>query len=154
MTTSDWDGALRAALSRTLEQLCYAVPEPGAAPSLDGSSPQAVARVGFRGPFSGVMVLRVWGGAVLPALARDMLGCDAEPESAVLADCLAEMANVSCGTLLPLAAGSQQVFDVAAPLVSWGSDAEVSGRLAGRAAVALDNGTLEATVHLQDAGAP
>ena len=115
--TSALERELYRAAALTFEELGFMLPLPD---NGDGTreSPgvEIVASVGFRGPFSG----RVMVGAArdfLPALAANMLG-EAEVESEVQQlDALAEVANVICGNLLPAIAGTEAVFDFEAPQV-------------------------------------
>ena len=109
--------ALTTALSRaaaaTFEELAFLFAAP-AAPG-DARDGEGVAvRVDFRGPVDGCLELRL-AAALLPALAANMLGTEAAPDAALQRDALGEIANVVCGTVLPVLAGTAAVFDLGAP---------------------------------------
>ncbi|MBI3206923.1 MAG: chemotaxis protein CheX [Myxococcales bacterium] len=148
MMTSDWDQALRTALCRTLEELCFLAPDVDAPSQRWDELPvEACAKVGFRGAMVGQLTIRLRGHA-LADITRDMLGAAETAAKADQSDCMAEIANVTCGTALPLLAGPREVFDVAPPEVFWGDDAHLTGELAGRARVGFDSGCAEVAVYL------
>lgn len=152
--TNDWDLALRTALCRTLEDLCFLAPDVDSPlQRWQGQPVEACARVAFRGPMVGQLTIWIRGPA-LAGITGDMLG---DAESAGLADqrdCMAEIANVTCGTALPLLAGPREVFDVAPPEVTWGEAPSFAGELVARASVAFDTGCAEVAVHLTGSRAP
>jgi hypothetical protein len=77
---------------------------------------QSGVSIHFLGPLMGDFVLEISGG-VLPVLAANMLGEDEPPPLSQQQDALKELANVICGNLLPLIAGSEAVFDLGAPQI-------------------------------------
>jgi len=149
---SDWDLILRDALTKTLEELCFVAPDPE---SEGGASLplEAVAQVGFAGPIVGHLLVRMHGQA-LASITLDMLGTDRPPEVGELADCLAEIANVACGTALPMLAGRRAVFDVRAPIVSWQAGAEPRGERVAQAGLGFDSGFAEVALFVEKDAAP
>ncbi len=89
------------------------VPEP------DDDQEQAIAAavsVEFQGPFRGRLILGA-SQELLPTLAANMLGEENAGSPGQQLDALGEVANVICGNVLPVIAGSEQVFQIAAPEV-------------------------------------
>ncbi len=98
------------------ESLAFILPIPE--PDSDGAEDagKAVAKVQFIGAFSGALFLSV-PKRMLPMIAANMLGSFDEepPDPSQEHDALGEFLNVVCGNLLPEVAGSDAVFEVAAP---------------------------------------
>lgn len=95
--------------------------------SIDYDSAVA-ARVSFRGPFTGTLVMVV-SDQILPELAGNMLGLD-DGEVSTLDqqhDALKELINVICGNLLPAVAGKQSIFNVDAPEIISKDEPILSG---------------------------
>jgi len=116
---------------------------------------EATVAVSFRGPFAGSLLIRIYG-EVVPALASNMLGDDADPSKEMQEDALKETANVICGNLLPAIAGSALVFDLDAPVVFANPADPVSpgsGRLAARANLGLDFGRAEIELYCSEEAA-
>src|SRR5947209_6536696 len=110
---SELERAVYHAAALTFEELAFALPMPEAgAPSTDDLGTRA--RVAFRGPFTGQVVVAV-ADAMLPSLAANMLGQDAPPPRWEQEDALGELANVVCGNVLPAVAGRERVFLLDAP---------------------------------------
>jgi hypothetical protein len=152
--TRPFDETLASVAERMFEGLAFMLPMPEA--DADGTpvpSPIAV-RVAFDGPFAGTLVL-VASEAMLPALARNMLGFDegAEPPREKQMDALKELINVICGNLLPAIAGPAAVFDVRAPEVI-GPDAALGPDggppLAATVRLTLDEGKAELSLYMDD----
>jgi CheY-specific phosphatase CheX len=75
------------------------------------------ARVTFAGPRAGALEVAV-SDDVAVALAANMLGLDPDAvraDAALRRDAVGELANVVCGNVLPLVAGREAVFRLAAP---------------------------------------
>jgi hypothetical protein len=71
--------------------------------------------VAFEGALRGRVEVRLFGG-VLPLLTANLLGDDGVPSPALQRDALGEVANVICGNVLPLLAGSRAEFRLSEPL--------------------------------------
>lgn len=147
MTTTDAGPALREALRRTLEDLCFVMPDPDAG---DGSGlpVQAAALVRFAGPIRGAVVLRLRGDA-LGTIVSDMLGTSDAPTAADERDCMAEIANVACGTLLPLLGDERAVYDVLPPEVATEVELGAPGEPSGAACVGFDGGALQMSLYVE-----
>ena len=101
--------------------------------------------VAFEGPSTGALTVAVSDDVavsedVAVALAANMLGLDPETvraEHRWRHDAVGELANVVCGNVLPLVAGREAVFHLAAPAVRALSDATAAphGAEIGRAHV-------------------
>jgi len=90
-------------------------PEDGPEPGEQEHSELIRVRVYFEGLVDGALLLSM-PGAMLPALAANMLGLDeaaTTPEQR--ADAARELCNVVCGNLLPAVAGPEPVFSVSPP---------------------------------------
>jgi hypothetical protein len=130
---------LYAATAATFEALGYMFVEPAeassGAPDTDG-----IATVEFHGPFSGRVAVRLAGG-VLPAMSANMLGLDGPPPPDVQRDALGELANVICGNVLPLVAGVEPTFRLAAPRHpgTWDEAVREAGEPAGTALLRVED---------------
>lgn len=71
-------------------------------------------RVRFAGPCAGVLELGLTPEA-LESLTSNMLATDAPPEPHLQRDALGEAANVICGNLTPILAGTKAIFRLQAP---------------------------------------
>jgi CheY-specific phosphatase CheX len=106
--------ALYQAAILTFEELLFAFPVAGTNEvGIDDANSVEVA-VGFHGPFSGELVLRIENDA-LSAVASNMLGDEEPLREEMLRDVLGEIANVICGNALPAIAGKQEIFRLNAP---------------------------------------
>jgi len=137
---SELERALYRAAVLTFEELAFALPmpEPAGRP-LEG--PTVRARVAFRGPFAGQVVVAVADG-MLPVLAANMLGEEAPPPRPEQEDALGELANVVCGNVLPAVAGRERVFhlDAPAPLPPGSDPARPGEQLLVSVVLPLDEG--------------
>ncbi|AMW04018.1 hypothetical protein GEMMAAP_02535 [Gemmatimonas phototrophica] len=88
-------------------------PEQAAAP-LD-----VAVSVEFRGPLTGRLVVRV-SQSIMPTIAANMLGAEESKQLPLQRDALGEIGNVICGNVLPLIAGADKIFNLAAPVVAEG----------------------------------
>src|SRR5512136_311977 len=89
-------------------------------PELDqgqlAAKPEVAATVRFRGPINGGLTVLLCG-QLLSAIAANMLGEESSPSVEQQHDALREVANVICGNMLPLIAGTKPVFNVDLPQV-------------------------------------
>ncbi|MCP4546221.1 MAG: chemotaxis protein CheX [bacterium] len=105
---------------RTFEDLGFLLPTEEVDDEQAEATIQASAIVKFRGPFEGVLVIRLFGDP-LPELAANMLGEETPPDRQQQLDAFGELANVTCGNVLPAIAGYDEVFDLDEPIVDWES---------------------------------
>ena len=117
--TGDLTSQLLEAATSTFEQLGFLFADYELTEEQAGLPVDAVARVRFSGPRSGILEVRIAGG-LLPQLASNMLGTEDAPEQTVVQDAFGEIANVICGNVLPKVAGPEAVFDLNAPQVTMG----------------------------------
>jgi CheY-specific phosphatase CheX len=110
--------------------------------------------VAFSGPTSGALTVAV-SDDVAVALAANMLGLSPEAaaaDPALRRDALGELANVVCGNVLPLVAGREAVFHLAAPaacaLPEAGGPAPLHAETLG-----VDLGRAVLALHLHDPAA-
>ena len=111
-------------------------------------------RVTFAGPCTGLLDVAV-SDDVAVALAANMLGLDPETvraDAGVRHDAVGELANVVCGNVLPLVAGREAVFHLAAPAVRAPSDATVAraGATALTETLGVEGGRAVLTLVLDD----
>ncbi len=145
---TEWNEALMRSVAQTLEVLCFVLPDPDV--PLDDWSFEACARLEFRGPMSGTLEVQFRGEA-LGGITGDMLAQPATPSKKEQADCLAEIANVMCGTLLPMLGDAQTPFDVGSPAVSWQPSSEAeAGKLVARAALGFEDGATEVKLFITE----
>ncbi len=111
---------LRQATVSTFEDLAFLFPEEECVVSEDEAPLDAVVAVEFHGPMRGRLVIRA-SSSLLPAIASNMMGEDESQHMPMQRDALGEIANVVCGNLLPMLAGSDAVFRLDAP--QWRADA-------------------------------
>jgi CheY-specific phosphatase CheX len=102
------------AATSTFESLALLFPEPCSAEGAEFLPLAAAVSVNYRGAGTGRVVVGVTAG-VLPALAENMLGAAAAPDTQVQRDALGELANVVTGNVLPLINGATAVFRLDAP---------------------------------------
>ena len=76
----------------------------------------------------------------MTTITMDMLGSENTPEPGKQQDCLAEIANVACGTTLPLLGDPRAVFDVASPVVRWRGEPEPTGQRVADATLSFETG--------------
>jgi hypothetical protein len=132
--------ALYSAAITTFEDLAFAVADRHQ-DGVDAAAWVGEARVEFEGPWSGELVVRL-DAIALARLSANMLGHDVPPTPELQRDALAELANVICGHVLPVVAGSDVVFYLQAPLL--GDADERSGDRDGvRVVLSLDGGHAE-----------
>jgi CheY-specific phosphatase CheX len=136
--------ALYQAAILTFEELLFAFPFAGTYETGIEDAHSVEVAVGFQGPFSGELVLRIENDA-LAAVASNMLG-EEELSEEMLHDVLGEIANVVCGNALPAIAGKQEIFKLNAPEFFNATD-----RVTEPAAIAhlgLDEGRADISIYL------
>lgn len=99
-----------------LEEMCFIFPEPDEAEKDPERTPEAESAVAFDGPFSGKLIIKVYGG-MLPVIATNMLGEESISKEQHL-DALGEFANVICGNLLSDLSGPAVEFNIQHPEVT------------------------------------
>jgi len=116
---SELDSILLDVAQEVFASLAFLLPIPQQQDAqVDRQTKTVTASVAFRGPFEGILFVRV-DEQMLPAMAANMLGLDFD-ESPTLKqqhDAFKELANVVCGNLLPAIAGPEAVFEVQTPQV-------------------------------------
>lgn len=109
---SDLDAILSRAAIRVLEELCFVFAVPLLSDGQRAAAAEGAMGVRFRGDRrSGCLVVRIAGG-MLPVLAANMLG-DAAASTRMQHDALGELANVVCGTVLPLISAPSDTYRLA-----------------------------------------
>lgn len=151
--THVWAKDLRRAAALTFEELGFLLPELDLNEEQKQADTAAGVYVDFAGPFNGRVVVKI-GIDLMPVLAANMLGQEEPPSLSQQRDAQGELANVICGNLLPMIAGSQAVFHIQAPQFFEGRDPDFAGGGTAMAEVqiGLDNG--RADVLLYVAGQP
>jgi len=105
------------------------------------------ARVFFKGPFSGKLVI-ITSNQILVELTSNMLGIDDDEKTTrgQQDDALKETTNIICGNILPALAGEEEVFHIDTPEIISGADEiknEIEGgnaqKPAGAAELAIDD---------------
>ena len=144
---------LRSATISTFEELALLMAEGADGADRPADAPLAGGvRVGFAGPLRGAVTVRVTA-CVLDAVAANMLGRRLPAGDPLCRDALGELANVLCGTLLPVLAGPRAEFRLSPP--EWLDAGEPTtparGALAASLAVPLETGRAEVLLHLDDA---
>lgn len=136
---SNLEKELYRAAARTFEDLSFMLPMPQDDDQQQEASFDIVASVAFDGPISGGLMVGV-PRDLLPVLAANMLGEDAAVSEVQQLDALAEVANVTCGNLLPAIAGDAAVFDFEAPQVFESTLLAKSRPPTAQVSVVLDEG--------------
>lgn len=141
--------SLSRATIATFEELALLFPEVELSDEQRSATFDAAVSVDFRGPLSGRLVVRA-SSAVLPIITANMMGEDQAQYQPLQRDALGEIANVICGNVLPLIAGAEVVFNLAAPIVHFGGEIprrdgdEPSARME----VGVENGRAEVSLYL------
>lgn len=150
--SSDLQQALIAAASSTFEQLGFVFADLELSDEQRAAPVEAVAKVSFRGPMSGIVELRLAGG-ILQEIACNMLGNfdDLDPET--LRDAAGELANVVCGNALPAIGGTEAVFDLGAPSVTLGPDDVTDDDPSGLTEIGLEQGRAEIAIYVTERAA-
>ncbi len=84
--------------------------------------------------------------ALMAAVTMSMLGDEGPHADEVQAQAVCELANITCGNLLPLLAGQQAIFDLGSPMMVTGAGALVTADAS--TAIRLDDGLIQARVKM------
>ena len=103
------------AATSTFESLALLFPEPCSTDGAEFLPLEASFCVTYHGAGEGRVVVGVTAG-VLPALAENMLGSAAAPNTQLQRDALGELVNVVTGNVLPMVNGATAVFRLDAPV--------------------------------------
>ena len=140
------------ATALTFEGLGFLMVAPDLEEQQKAGSWEAAVEVGFRGPFSGKVVLAVSDG-VLSNVMSNMLGDEAAASGSTRQDLLGELANVICGNVLGQVSPGRRSFDLSAPrplplaeLKGWNEAP------AGEIHVGLDDGRADVYLFVRSAG--
>ena len=142
---------LSRATTATFEELALLFPETDLSPEQAAAPLDVAVSVEFRGPLTGRLVVRV-SRSLLPAIAANMLGAEESKQLPLQRDALGEVGNVICGNVLPLIAGADKLFNLAAPIVVEGGDLphrdldEPTARIE----IGVDDGRVESVLYLFD----
>ncbi|NIA29227.1 MAG: hypothetical protein GWP06_04840 [Actinobacteria bacterium] len=133
----------------TFEQLSFLLPTEELDEKQQNARPEAAVSVEFQGPFSGKLLLILYG-QLLSNIAANMLGQEDAPSKKQQQDAFGEIANVICGNMLPGIAGSKEVFQIFAPqwIRNAGSAAAGKETSAAEARVGLDLGRVDVRLFL------
>ena len=146
---STMERSLSRALTSTFEELALICPDTNLSDAQCEAVVDVAVTVSFNGPLSGRLVLRA-SSEILPGIAENMLGADAEYPAAIQRDALGELANVICGNLLPMMGGAEAVFVLSAPHeYLTGGEPQRCAPVA-RACIGIDNGRAVAQLFLSD----
>jgi hypothetical protein len=124
--------ALRRAAISTFEQVAFLLLEPDDAMVIDVVDAERV--VEFTGPPDGYLALRV-GGGILPGIAGNMLGYGETPSRDTQLDALGELANMICGSVVPLLGASDTLFRLRLRPLSVPGSVPIASAAAARLAV-------------------
>ncbi len=113
--------SLSRATTATFEDLALLFPETELSPEQAVAPLDVSVSVEFRGPLTGRLVVRV-SQSIMPAIAANMLGAEESQQLPLQRDALGEIGNVICGNVLPLIAGADKIFNLAAPVVVVGGN--------------------------------
>jgi hypothetical protein len=134
--------ALSKVMFMTFEELGFVFPEAEMTLDQANAEPEIAVETDFFGPFEGKVILQICGGLV-EVISTNMLGSDAPPVLNLQQDAMRELANVVCGNLLPLIAGSKEVFHLKPPRILELNGFSLDGRIA-EAHVGIDQGRADA----------
>lgn len=141
--------SLSQATTATFEELALLFPETELSAEQAAAPLDVAVSVDFRGPLTGRLVVRA-SQCILPAIAANMLGAEESKLLPLQRDALGEIGNVICGHVLPLIAGADKIFNLAAPILHEGGatahrdhDEPVA-----RVQVGVEEGRAEAVLYL------
>ncbi len=141
--------SLSRATTATFEELALLFPETELSPEQAAAPLDVGVSVEFRGPLTGRLVVRA-SQCILPAIAANMLGAEESKQLPLQRDALGEIGNVICGHVLPLIAGADKIFNLAAPVLHEGGalPQRDHDRPAATVQVGVENGRAEAVLYL------
>jgi CheY-specific phosphatase CheX len=146
--------SLSRATTATFEDLALLFPETELSPEQAVAPLDFSVSVEFRGPLTGRLVVRV-SQSIMPAIAANMLGAEESKQLPLQRDALGEIGNVICGNVLPLIAGADKIFNLAAPIVVEGGSLPQrdEDEPVASVQVGLEDGRAEAILYLFSADA-
>lgn len=141
--------SLSQATTATFEELALLFPETELSAEQAAAPFDVSVSVEFRGPLTGRLVVRA-SQSILPAIAANMLGAEESQQLPLQRDALGEIGNVICGHVLPLIAGADKIFNLAAPRVHEGGalPQRDSDQPAARVQVGVEDGRAEVLLYL------
>lgn len=141
--------SLSRATTATFEELALLFPEAELFPEQAAAPLDVAVSVDFRGPLAGRLVVRA-SRCILPAIAANMLGADESRQPALQRDALGEVANVICGHVVPLIAGTDAVVNLSAPklLDEGGTLSRDEDEPAARVEFGVEDGRVETSLYL------
>jgi CheY-specific phosphatase CheX len=141
--------SLSRATTATFEELALLFPETELSPEQAAAPLDVAVAVDFRGPLTGRLVVRA-SSCILPVVAANMLGAEESRQLPLQRDALGEIGNVICGHVLPLIAGADKVFNLAAPVVHDAGELahREHDRPSARVEVGVEDGRAEAVLYL------
>lgn len=141
--------SLSQATTATFEELALLFPETELSPEQAAAPLDVAVSVDFRGPLAGRLVVRA-SECILPAIAANMLGAEESKQLPLQRDALGEIGNVICGHVLPLIAGADKIFNLAAPVLHEGGvlPQRDSDTPTARVEVGVEDGRAEAVLYL------
>ena len=144
---------LSRATTATFEELALLFPEIELSTEQAAAPLDTAASVDFRGPMAGRLVLRA-SRNVMPLIAANMMGADQSRFQPLQNDALGEIANVICGHVLPMIAGADAIFNLAAPIVHAGESMPLrrDDDPVAHVAVGVEDGRAEALLFVFDTG--
>lgn len=147
--------SLSQATTATFEELALLFPEMELSEEQAAAPLDMAVSVDFRGPMSGRLVVRA-SQCILPAIAANMLGAEESQQLPLQRDALGEIGNVICGHVLPLIAGPDKIFNLAAPQIHADGRLPMreSDRFEAQVQIGVESGRAEATLYLFDTSAP
>jgi CheY-specific phosphatase CheX len=132
----------------TFEELSFMLPCDAVEPKQRAAKPSARASISFAGPFTGKLILTVFGD-LLPLISANMLGQDSAPPQSEQLDALRELTNVVCGNLLPGLAGSEAIFDISPPVIANPAGPALNNGKAAEVEVGLEEGRFHLSLSLE-----
>ncbi len=141
--------ALYRAAALTFEELGFMLPSPDLEQEQLDARPKIAVTVKFQGYFKGEIIVLLCG-ELLPVMASNMLGEASSPSAEQQHDALREVANVICGNMLPLIAGTKPVFDVNLPLVITDLAMLPSIQPVASAQLGIENGRAEMRLYIDN----
>ncbi len=134
--------ALSKVMFMTFEELGFVFPEAEMTMEQANAEAEIAIETDFYGPFEGKVILQICGGLV-EAISTNMLASDAPPAPHLQQDAMRELTNVVCGNLLPLIAGSKEVFHLKPPRILELNGFSLDGRIA-ETHIGIDQGRADA----------
>ena len=141
--------ALYKAAALTFDELGFMLPSPELEEGQKSAAASIAVSVSFQGPVNGMVHITLCG-ELLPILAANMLGAEGVPSKPQQHDALLEVANVICGNLLPLMAGTTPVFNVGLPQVQKDPTASSKETMVAFSQIGIEEGRAELRLFLDN----